>query len=92
MILLSVTAIIEAMAKNGMLVEAVDVASIFGLEDKFSPKTILTLFLQESTKAFNRAKQEAQNSPVALVCSFLICRQTMILYTFILSWLFAEKC
>ncbi|XVF08554.1 hypothetical protein REPUB_Repub07fG0013200 [Reevesia pubescens] len=58
--------IIEAMAKNGMHVEAVDVASIFGLEDKCSPKTILTLFLQESTKAFKRAKQEAQNSPVAL--------------------------
>lgn len=58
--------IIETMAKNGMHVEAVDVASIFGLEDKFSPKTILTLFLQESTKAFKRAKQEAQNSPVAL--------------------------
>ncbi|XP_022738870.1 protein FRIGIDA-like [Durio zibethinus] len=58
--------IIEAMVKNGMHVEAVDVAFIFGLEDKCSPKTILTLFLQESTKAFMRAKQEAQNSPMAL--------------------------
>ncbi|XP_022771353.1 protein FRIGIDA-like [Durio zibethinus] len=60
-------AIIEAMVKNGMHVEAVDVASIFGLEDKFSPKSILTLFLQESTKAFKMAKQEAQNSSVALI-------------------------
>ncbi|XVE63811.1 hypothetical protein DITRI_Ditri07aG0050500 [Diplodiscus trichospermus] len=59
-------AIIEAMARNGMHVEAVDVASIFGLEDKFSPKSILTFFLQESTKTFKRAKQEAQNNPVAL--------------------------
>ncbi|OMO94796.1 Frigida-like protein [Corchorus capsularis] len=58
--------IIEGMAKNGMYVEAVDVASIFGLEDKFSPKTILTSFLQESTKSFKRARQEATNSPVAL--------------------------
>ncbi|XVF49475.1 hypothetical protein PTKIN_Ptkin04bG0015700 [Pterospermum kingtungense] len=58
--------IIDAMAKNGMHVEAVDVASIFGLEDKCSSKTILTSFLQESTKAFKRAKQEAQNSPVPL--------------------------
>ncbi|OMO52320.1 Frigida-like protein [Corchorus olitorius] len=58
--------IIEGMAKNGMYVEAVDVASIFGLEDKFSPKTILTSFLKESTKSFKRARQEATNSPVAL--------------------------
>ncbi|GMI75677.1 hypothetical protein HRI_001237000 [Hibiscus trionum] len=58
--------IIEAMAKNGMHVEAVDVVSIFGLEDKYSLKKILNLFLQESAKAFKRAKQEAQNSPEAL--------------------------
>ncbi|KAE8719692.1 Transducin/WD40 repeat-like superfamily protein [Hibiscus syriacus] len=58
--------IIEAMAKNGMHVEAVDVASTFGLEDKCSLKKILTLFLQESAKEFKKAKQEAQNSPVAL--------------------------
>ncbi|KAK8362003.1 hypothetical protein V6Z11_A03G074800 [Gossypium hirsutum] len=58
--------IIEVMAKNGMHVEAVDVASIFGLEDKCSLKKILTIFLQESAKSFKRAKQEAQNSPIAL--------------------------
>ncbi|KAL4339285.1 hypothetical protein GQ457_08G034670 [Hibiscus cannabinus] len=60
--------IIESMAKNGMHFEAMDVTSIFGLEDKFSPKTILTLFLQESTKAFEREKREAYNSrsPVVL--------------------------
>lgn len=58
--------IIEVMAKNGMHVEAVDVASIFGLEDKCSLKKILTIFLQESAKSFKRAKQEAQNSPFAL--------------------------
>ncbi|KAK8536542.1 hypothetical protein V6N13_000195 [Hibiscus sabdariffa] len=58
--------IIEAMAKNGMHVEAVDVASIFGLEDKYSLENILTLFLQESAKAFSRAKQEAPNSLEAL--------------------------
>ncbi|KAG8496540.1 hypothetical protein CXB51_007636 [Gossypium anomalum] len=58
--------IIEDMAKNGMHVEAVDVASILGLEDKCSLKKILTIFLQESAKSFKRAKQEAQNSPFAL--------------------------
>lgn len=83
--LLPATDIVETMAKNGMHVEAVDVASIFGLEDKCSPKTILTLFLQESTKAFKRAKQEAQNSPMALVWSFfLIFCNPMILCTFII--------
>ncbi|GMI95384.1 hypothetical protein HRI_003207700 [Hibiscus trionum] len=58
--------IIESMAKNGMHFEALEVVSIFGLEDEFSPKTILTLFLQESTKAFEREKEEAHNSPVEL--------------------------
>ncbi|PPR81654.1 hypothetical protein GOBAR_AA39060 [Gossypium barbadense] len=58
--------IIESMVKNGMPFEAVEVASIFGLEDKFSSKTMLTSFLQESTKAFERAKQEANKSHVAL--------------------------
>ncbi|KAG4137085.1 hypothetical protein ERO13_D07G049801v2 [Gossypium hirsutum] len=58
--------IIECMVKNGMPFEAVEVASIFGLEDKFSSKTMLTSFLQESTKAFERAKQEANKSHVAL--------------------------
>lgn len=67
---LSALDIIELMAKNGMHVEAVDVASIFGLEDKCSLKKILTIFLQESAKSFKRAKQEAQNSPFALVLSF----------------------
>ncbi|TYI72330.1 hypothetical protein E1A91_D07G054100v1 [Gossypium mustelinum] len=58
--------IIESMVKNGMPFEAVEVASIFGLEDKFSSKTMLTSFLQESTKAFERAKREANKSHVAL--------------------------
>ncbi|KAA3458187.1 protein FRIGIDA-like [Gossypium australe] len=58
--------IIESMVKNGMPFEAVEVASIFGLEDKFSSKTMLTSFLQESTKAFEGAKQEANKSHVAL--------------------------
>ncbi|XP_039011075.1 protein FRIGIDA-like [Hibiscus syriacus] len=58
--------IIKSMAKNGMHFEAGEVASIFGLEDKFSPKTILTSFLQESTKAFEREKVVARKSPVLL--------------------------
>ncbi|MBA0674115.1 hypothetical protein Goari_015727, partial [Gossypium aridum] len=64
--LLYATDIIESMVKNGMPFEAVEVASIFGLEDKFSSKTMLTPFLQESTKAFERAKREANKSHVAL--------------------------
>ncbi|XVE56465.1 hypothetical protein DITRI_Ditri04bG0012200 [Diplodiscus trichospermus] len=58
--------IIETMVKNEMHIEAVDVASILGLEDKCSPKAILTFFLQESTKEFERAKREAQNCPFKL--------------------------
>ncbi|KAK5817646.1 protein FRIGIDA-like [Gossypium arboreum] len=58
--------IIESMVKNGMPFEAVEVASIFGLEDKFSTKTMLTSFLQESTKAFEGAKQEANKCHVVL--------------------------
>lgn len=53
--------------KKGMHVEAVDVAVIFGMEDKFSPQTILTTFLRESKEMLKRAKREANNSPVALV-------------------------
>ncbi|MBA0703642.1 hypothetical protein Golax_015952, partial [Gossypium laxum] len=64
--LLYATDIIESMVKNGMPFEAIEVASIFGLEDKFSSKTMLTSFLQESTKAFERAKREANKSHVAL--------------------------
>ncbi|XP_039032151.1 protein FRIGIDA-like [Hibiscus syriacus] len=35
---------------------------IFGLEDKFSPKTILTSFLQDPIEAFKKEKREAHNS------------------------------
>lgn len=58
--------IIGSVMKKGMHVEAVDVAVIFGMEDKFSPQTILTTFLRESKEMLKRAKREANNSPVAL--------------------------
>nr|AIN75611.1 FRIGIDA [Dimocarpus longan] len=49
--------IIGNMKKNGMLVEAVDVVYTFGIEDKFSPQTILTAFIQESKEAWNRSRR-----------------------------------
>ncbi|KAK4846371.1 hypothetical protein QYF36_016456 [Acer negundo] len=49
--------IIGNMKKNGMHVEAVDVVYTFGIEDKFSPQTLLTSFLQDSKEAWNRSRR-----------------------------------
>lgn len=56
--------------KNGMKVEAVDVACTFGIEDKFPAQKILTSFLQESEALKNR-RIEANNSPMLLVWGIL---------------------
>ncbi|CAK7336889.1 unnamed protein product [Dovyalis caffra] len=55
--------IIERMLKKGMKVEAVDVACIFGMEDKFSVQKLLFLIVQESKEPLKGRKREANNSP-----------------------------
>lgn len=56
--------IIEEMMKNGMSVEAVDVAYTFGVEEKFHPQTILTSFLRKSKEAWKRTRAVAHGSMV----------------------------
>ncbi|KAL9338237.1 hypothetical protein Peur_070006 [Populus x canadensis] len=58
-----VTDIIEGMMKKGMKIEAVDVACIFGIEDKFPAQNLLTLILQESREPLKGRKRKANNSP-----------------------------
>ncbi|XP_057976189.1 protein FRIGIDA [Malania oleifera] len=58
--------IMDAMGKNGMHVEAIDIAYTLGIEDKFPPQTILTAYLRESKEAYKKARRDAQSSPVAL--------------------------
>ncbi|KAK9278869.1 hypothetical protein L1049_028448 [Liquidambar formosana] len=62
-LLMRIPDIIEGMMKNGMNIEAVDIAYTFGVEDKFPPQTILASFLRESKEAWKRTKREAQGSP-----------------------------
>lgn len=52
------------MKKSGMHVDAVDVVYTFGIEDKFSPQTILISFLRESKEAWRKTKRDA---PIPLV-------------------------
>ena len=49
--------------KKGMKIEAVDVACIFGIEDKFPAQKLLTLILQESREPLKGRKRKANNSP-----------------------------
>lgn len=58
--------ILERMMNNGMKIEAVDVAYTFGIEEKFPPQKLLTLFLRDSTEASKRRKREVNNSPILL--------------------------
>jgi hypothetical protein len=57
------------MMKNGMSVEAVDVAYTFGVEEKFPPQEILTSFLRKSKEAWKRTRTVAHGSPMVLVWS-----------------------
>ncbi|KAF8378090.1 hypothetical protein HHK36_029426 [Tetracentron sinense] len=58
--------IIQGMLKNGMHIEAVDVAYTFGVEDKFHPKTILTSFLRESKEVLKKTRRGSNSSPLVL--------------------------
>lgn len=55
--------------KKGMVIEAVDLAYTFGFEEKISSQSVLTSFLQKSTEAWKKSKQEAPGVHSALVCS-----------------------
>jgi len=58
----------DGMIKKGMAVKAVDLAYTFGFEEKYSPRTALTSFLQKSEETWKKAKQDARDFPSALVC------------------------
>lgn len=61
------TGIIEGMMNHEMNVKAIEVVYTFGVEDKFSPQTILNSFLRQSTELWNKMKGEARGSLTALV-------------------------
>ncbi|KAK7350754.1 hypothetical protein VNO77_09680 [Canavalia gladiata] len=61
LLLKRVSDIAEGMTKKGMVVEAVDLAYTFGFEEKFSPQTALTSFLQKSEETWKKVKQEAHD-------------------------------
>lgn len=58
--------IIEGMMNHEMNVKALEVVYTFGVEDKFSPQTILNSFLRQSTELWNKMKGEARGSLTAL--------------------------
>ncbi|CAI8598993.1 unnamed protein product [Vicia faba] len=60
-----VSDIAEGMMKRGKVVEAIELAYTFGFEEKFSPQTALTSFLQKSNEAWKKAK-EARDDPSLL--------------------------
>lgn len=55
------------MKKNGMHAESAEFVYTFGIEDKFSPETILTTFLRESKEEWERSKQ---STPLVQVLLF----------------------
>ncbi|KAG5067126.1 hypothetical protein AAZX31_04G185900 [Glycine max] len=61
-----VSDVADGMIKKGMAVKAVDLAYTFGFEEKYSPRTALTSFLQKSEETWKKAKQDARDFPSAL--------------------------
>ncbi|KAK7353843.1 hypothetical protein VNO80_19296 [Phaseolus coccineus] len=66
LLLKRVSDIVDGMIRKGMVVKAVDLAYTFGLEEKYSPQTALTSFLQKSEETWKKAKQDANDFPGAL--------------------------
>ncbi|KAK7410968.1 hypothetical protein VNO78_02246 [Psophocarpus tetragonolobus] len=66
LLLKRVSDIADEMIKKGMVVKAVDLAYTFGFEEKYSPQTALTSFLQKSEETWKKAKQDARNFSSAL--------------------------
>ncbi|CAN6807118.1 unnamed protein product [Brassica oleracea] len=56
--------IVDSSIKRGMHIEALQMVYTFGMEDRFSPSSILTSFLRMSKESFERAKRKAQ-APMA---------------------------
>ncbi|CAN0906051.1 Protein FRIGIDA [Linum grandiflorum] len=52
--------------KQNAKLEAVDVASTFGIDDKFPAQMLLNAFLEESKATLKKRKREAHNSPAQL--------------------------
>ncbi|NP_001289004.1 protein FRIGIDA [Brassica rapa] len=56
--------IVDSSIKRGMHIEALELVYTFGMEDRFSPSSILTSFLRMRKDSFERAKRQAQ-APMA---------------------------
>ncbi|XP_028770933.1 inactive protein FRIGIDA [Neltuma alba] len=65
-LLKKVSDITDGLLKKGMVVEAIDLAYIFGYEEKLSPQTNLTSYLQKSEDSWKKTKQETRGSATAL--------------------------
>ncbi|GAV73406.1 LOW QUALITY PROTEIN: AAA domain-containing protein/Clp_N domain-containing protein/AAA_2 domain-containing protein/Frigida domain-containing protein/ClpB_D2-small domain-containing protein [Cephalotus follicularis] len=74
--------IIEGARKDKMSIEAVDIAYIFGVEEKFPPQKILNSFLRESNDAWKQAsrannslisQKEAKEKQLAVLNSVMKC-------------------
>ncbi|XP_054807914.1 protein FRIGIDA [Prosopis cineraria] len=65
-LLKKVSDIADGLMKKGMVAEAVDLAYIFGFEEKLSPQTNLTSYLQKSEDSWKKTKQETCGSATAL--------------------------
>lgn len=77
--------------KKGMIVEAVDLAYTFGFEEKLSPQTNLTSFLQKSEDSWKRTKQETRGSATVLVWASCNCIVYW-LQCFIMNIDYADTC
>ncbi|KAK4264608.1 hypothetical protein QN277_025761 [Acacia crassicarpa] len=61
-----VSDITDGLMKKGNVVEAVDLAYIFGFEEKLSPQTNLTSYLQKSEDSWKKTKQDTRGPATAL--------------------------
>lgn len=61
------TDITDVFMKKGSVAEAVDLAYVFGFEEKLSPQTNLTSYLQKSENSWKKTRKEARGSATALV-------------------------
>ncbi|RDX80505.1 Protein FRIGIDA, partial [Mucuna pruriens] len=66
LLLKRVSDIADGFIKKGIVVKAIDLAYTFGFEEKISPQTALTSFLQKSEETWKKVKQDARDFPSAL--------------------------
>lgn len=67
------TEIIQGMVNHGMSVAAAGLACAFRLEDKFSPVSLLSSFVQEVHQTGKEMRSEGQASYVSQVCPIYCC-------------------